>query len=171
MPKSGSSLSSGSRDFVKKTVASHPQDHNAAGLTVNYSFPCPGCGELIALPPQSRLGWAGSSQFLATAIWPIPFLCNRYTSVSEVPSSAIRLSADFLARQPRRADSFLIIEGDCCLENCGKRHFIYTHFPGDTEPGSILQTFLSSNPYISCLGGHTAKFQRDRLGISRLALG
>lgn len=171
MPKSESSLSSsGTTDFMQKAMASRPQDLKAAGLSVNYSFPCPGCGELIALPPQSRLGWAGSSQFLPTAVWPVPVLCSRHASVAEVPSSSIRLSADFMSRKTQVVDSVLIIEGDCCLENCGKRHAIYTHCPADTDQTSILQTFLRTNPYITCLGGHPAKFQRDRLGVTRLTI-
>lgn len=142
--------------------------NQAAGLSINYSFPCPACRELIALPPQSRLGWAGSSQFLHTAVWPISFLCNRYASIAEIPSSAIRLSTDLVIGKMYRMDSILVIEGDCCLENCGKRHAIYTHYPSDTDANSILKTFLSVNPYITCLGGHPAKFHRDHLGVSRL---
>ncbi|MGB0063928.1 MAG: hypothetical protein WBP85_05730 [Terracidiphilus sp.] len=139
-------------------------------MSVNYSFPCPGCGELIALPLQSRLGWAGSSQFLHTAIWPVLFLCNRYSSIAEVPFSSVRLATDLLIGQKHRTDYLLIIEGDCCLENCGKRHTIYTHCPSGADPQSILQTFLGVNPYIACLGGHPAKFHRDRLGFSRLSV-
>ncbi len=137
-------------------------------MPVNYSFPCPGCRELIALPPQSRLGWAGSSRFLHTAVWPISFLCNRYASIAEIPSSTIRLSTDLRIGKMQDANTILLIEGDCSLENCGKRHSIYTHYPGDTDANSILKTFLSVNPYITCLGGHPAKFHRDRLGVSRL---
>ncbi len=123
---------------------------------------------MIALPPQSRLGWAGSSQFLHTAVWPITFLCNRYSSIAEIPSSAIRLSTDLLMGRINGIDTLLVIEGDCSLENCGKRHTIYTHCPSNTDSNSIIKGFLSVNPNIACLGGHPAKFHRDRLGVSRL---
>ncbi|MGH9560405.1 MAG: hypothetical protein ACRD3S_03030 [Terracidiphilus sp.] len=152
----------------RQSVASYPKDQKAAGLSVSYSFPCPGCGEFIALPAQSRLGWAGSSQFLATALWPVPFLCNRHLSIAEVPSSAVRLATNLVVGQRHRADPIVVIEGDCCLENCGKRHAVYTHYPSGTNQNSILQAFLSCNPYISCLGGHSAKFHRDRLAVRRL---
>jgi hypothetical protein len=103
-------------------------------------------------------------------VWPITFLCNRNSSIAEIPSSAICLSTDLLIGRISDMDTLLLIEGDCSLENCGKRHSIYTHCPHATNPNSLLQAFLSSNPYISCLGGHTAKFQRDRLGVSRLSI-
>jgi hypothetical protein len=156
--------------LAQKAVASHPQDPKAPNLSLNYSFPCPGCRELIALPPQSRLGWAGSSQYLHTAIWPMLFLCNRYASIAEVPPSAVRLASGLMIGRMSRMDSILVIEGDCCLENCGKRHEIYTHYPGDADQNSILQAFLRTNPFISCLGGHPAKFQRDRLIVNRLTM-
>lgn len=135
-------------------------------MSVIYSFPCPGCRELIALPYQSSLGWAGSSQFLHTAVWPVYFLCHRLSSIAEVHPSSIRLATERM----NPMNFILVINGDCCLENCGKRHAIYTHCPSGMEPSTILMTFLSVNPYIPCLGGHPAKFHRDRLGINRLSV-
>jgi hypothetical protein len=63
---------------------------------------------------------------------------------------------------------FWEIHGDCCLENCGKRHAVYTYFQKGADPDSILQTFMGLKPSITCLGGHTAKFHRDRLTVNRL---
>jgi hypothetical protein len=101
-------------------------------------------------------------------VWPITFLCSRYSSIAAIPSSAIRLSADLLLGRVNGVDNLLVIEGDCSLENCGKRHAIFTHCPADADSSSIIKGFLSVSPNIACLGGHPAKFHRDRLGVSRL---
>ncbi len=162
-------LPSSSWSFVQNVCGVvQVKDQKAARLSFTYSFPCPGCRELIALPPQSRLGWAGTSQFLHTAVWPITFLCNRHSSIAEIPASAIHLSTDSLNGKMYGVDTLLAIEGDCGLENCGKRHTIYTHCPSNTDSNLIIRGFLSLNPNVACLGGHPAKFQRDRLGVSRL---
>lgn len=141
-----------------------------SGPNLTYHFPCPGCGESVALPPYSRLGWAGSSQFLHTAIWPILFLCPRYSFIREVPKSAVRLATELSIGQTYSMNSLWGIEGDCCLENCCKRHSIYSYGLKDSDPNSILHTFMSINPHIPCLGGHTAKFRREHLVVNRLTM-
>lgn len=139
-----------------------------SGPNLIFCFTCPGCGESITLPRQSVLGTVGSSDFLCTSAWPILFLCSRYSSISTVSSSAVHLATELLVDKTRRLNSLWAIDGDCRLENCGKRHSLYTYSLREADPGLILHTFMSVNPSIPCLGGHPARFHRDHLTISRL---
>lgn len=68
----------------------------------------------------------------------------------------------------RRLNALWAIDGDCRLENCGKRHSLYTYCLREADPDLILHTFMSINPNISCLGGHPAKFHRNYMTISRV---
>lgn len=141
-----------------------------SGSDLIYCFTCPGCSESVALPRQSPLGSVGASQFQCTSAWPILFLCSRFSLIGLVSPSAVHLSANYLVDQTYRTNSLWAIDGDCRLENCGRRHSLYTYCLRDTDPISILHTFLSIHPHISCLGGHPAKFHRDHLTVSRLTV-
>ena len=141
-----------------------------SGPNFSYCFSCPGCGEPVALPRQSRLGWAGSAQFLHTAVWPILFLCPRFSFISEVSRSAVSLATEVPLGHARRTNSLWEIAGDCCLESCNKRHYVYTYSLNDANPNVILHSFLGIKPAIVCLGGHSAKFQSGRLNVNRMAM-
>lgn len=84
--------------------------------------------------------------------------------------STVRLATDLVTGRTSRLNSLWEIDASCCLENCGKRHFVYTYCQKGADPDSILQKFMGVKPSIACLGGHTAKFHRDRLTASRLIL-
>jgi len=72
--------------------------------------------------------------------------------------------------QTMRKNCLWEIVGDCCLENCGKRHSVYTYCLKGADPNSIRQTFIAVKPSINCLGGHPAKFHRDRVSVNCLAM-
>lgn len=141
-----------------------------SGQNLIYCFACPGCGESIQLPRQSSLGSVGPSQFQCTSVWPILFLCSRFASINTVSPSDVHLATDLVVDRTRHLNSLWTIDGDCRLENCGKRHSLYTYSLSDADPHSILHTFLSTKPLISCLGGHPARFHRDYLTISRVLM-
>lgn len=143
---------------------------HVSGPNLIYCFACPGCGEFIALPRQCPLGSVGPSQFQCTSVWPIHFLCSRFSTIGKVAPSAVHLATELLVDQTHRMNSLWAIDGDCRLANCGKRHSFYTYCLKDTEPSFILQTFMSTNPHVPCLGGHPAKFHRDYLTVSRLTM-
>jgi hypothetical protein len=141
-----------------------------AGANLIYCFQCPGCGELVCLPRQSPLGSFGASQYLCTGVWPIQFLCRRLSSIGAISQSAIHLSTELLIAQAARMNSLWEIDGECRLENCGKRHSIFTYYARDADPTSVSRMFISIHPAISCLGGHPAKFHRDHLTANRFLM-
>ena len=141
-----------------------------SGPNLAYCFPCPGCGEFIFLPRQSALGFFSTSQYLCTGVWPILFLCTRLSSLGEVPRSAIHFATELSISGTKRTGTLWEIGGDCCLESCGKRHSIYAHFSAEADPAAVSRVFMTINPRIWCIGGHSAKFHRDHLIASRLLL-
>jgi hypothetical protein len=140
------------------------------GPNLLYCFPCPGCGELVCLPRQSPLGSFTASQYLCAGIWPILFLCHRLSSINEVLQSAIHLATELSLGQAAGRKTLWEIDAECCLQNCGKRHSIYTCQSRDTDPATVSRLFMSIGPRIACLGGHPAKFHRDRLMANRFIM-
>jgi hypothetical protein len=129
-----------------------------------YCFPCPGCGESIPLPRRSPLGIFYGQQFVsAIDIWPIWFLCLRAAKVREVIRSAIHLGTEAVQRHGARANSIWGIDCECTLDNCGKRHSIYTSYLRDSDPSALSRLLLDVHPMVPCLGGHPAKFHSARI--------
>ena len=134
-----------------------------------YCFPCPGCGESIPLPRRSALGIHYGQQYVsATDAWPIRFLCFRAAKVYEVLRSAIHLGTEAARRQGAAVTSIWAIDFECTLDNCGKRHSIYTNYLRDAEPSALSRMLLGVHPTVPCIGGHPAKFRNGRVTAYRL---
>jgi hypothetical protein len=134
-----------------------------------YCFPCPGCGDLISLPQLSPLGGAFASQYQCTDLWPILFLCTRFAQIGEVRQETIHPGPDALIHKPDIPSSLWEIDCECSLENCRKRHTIYTLDLRDADPVAVSRMFLSINPEVACLGGHSAKLHRQHVTAYRVA--
>jgi hypothetical protein len=134
-----------------------------------FCFPCPACGELIPLPAQGALGAIAAFQYYCAYVWPIRFFCQRFSVVREVSGSTIHLASEKMISQTSRQRSLWQIDCECCLENCGKLHSIYTGYERDAPPDVLCRKLFSSNPMVKCLGGHPAKFRREHLTAFRLA--
>jgi hypothetical protein len=132
-----------------------------------HCFLCPGCGESIFLPRQSSLGIADALLYLTTSIWPIRFLCSRLERMYEVRPVAVHLGTEAVRHLPNQP-SLWEIDCECSLESCGKRHCIYTTLPKESEPRMVTRLLLKSNPLVSCIGGHPAKFRGGNMIAYRL---
>jgi hypothetical protein len=134
-----------------------------------FCFPCPACGELIPLPAQSALGAIAAFQYYCARVWPIRFLCQRFSVVREVSESTIHMTTKKLISQVSNQRSLWQIDCECCLESCGKLHSIYTGYERDAPPDIVCGILINSNPTVACLGGHPAKFRREHLTAFRIA--